>query len=534
MDMRPACSIEWPALELEIPQTSPAAVCAPEFAQWRGLAGDNRAALDASAVDVAGIRLGDLRRQARREVLPLAAAYTRGLGLPAPEPGEELVLATGHQPILVHPGIWIKYLAMARLVPPEGAGLNLIVDCDAIEDIAADVPRADGRLERARVLLATAGPEVPTEALNAPTAAQWGDFIAAIDGHMATIGEPAVTEAWRRARTLPPPPDHSGLPGAVTAMRRTLEGPRPYADLPVSHLARTQAFRQFAAAILLDARRFAGLHNTCLAAYRDHYGVRTTAQPFPNLTVEGGRVEAPFWWIADGRRWPLVVDSDARRLHAGGRVVGPLPRHAEDPDLAWSRIRPRALTLTAFARLFVCDLFIHGIGGGRYDRATDAVVREFFGIAPPPFATATATAFLPFAGGGRADAARRELRRKLLDLQHNPDRFLPATDGPHRALIAEKWSLIRQLEGAGSLTRRQRRAATQRIREINLILQVAVADRVAEAQEAARRLEAQHGDAEVTAHRGYPFLFFPVDAVEALVDLLAGAAAGSRGDGTRE
>ncbi len=531
MNPNPAARIEWPALELEIPTTSPAAVAAPAFARWLDLARANRAALDASAVELGGLRLGELRRRARRELLPQAAAYTRALGLAAPEPSEDVIVGTGHQPVLVHPGIWVKYLALARLVPPGGTGFNLIVDSDAIEEIAAEVPRANGRLERVRVPLAAAGPEVPAEAVAAPHAARVREFVAAIDAHLATIAEPTVTDPWQRARTLPDSPAGAGIAGAVTAWRRALEGPRSYIDLPVSHLARTASFRCFVHAILQDARRFAELHNTCLAAYRNHYGVRTAAQPFPDLAVDDGRAEAPFWWIAGGRRWPLFVDLSARCLCADGREVGPLPRDADDAALAWTQIRPRALTLTAFARLVLTDLFIHGIGGGRYDRATDAVVREFFGVAPPRYATVTATLFLPFAGSGPSDDARRHARRTLLDLQHNPDRYLPADDGPHRPLVAEKWSLIRRLEAAADLTRRQRRAATQRIREINTILQVAVADRVAEIQQAARRLDAQHGDAEVTAYRGYPFLFFPVTAADALVDLLVD---GAGGNGMRE
>jgi hypothetical protein len=194
-------------------------------------------------------------------------------------------------------------------------------------------------------------------------------------------------------------------------------------DLPVSHLVRSGAFRRFALAILTDARRFAEVYNACLASYREHYGIRTSAQPFPDLTVDGARIETPFWYVAGGRRVPLSVDVKAGRLLADGDAVAALPADPNDPTFAAAAIRPRALTLTAYARLALADLFVHGIGGGRYDRATDAIVRVFFGIEPPAYATVTATLFLPFSGGGRADEERRRLRRLLLDLQHNPDRF---------------------------------------------------------------------------------------------------------------
>ncbi len=520
MSTRAGGPIEWPVLELDIPTTSPAAVGTPPYGSWAALAGQNRAALDAARAQIAGISLGDLRRAARAEVLPLAAAYTRSLGHHVPAYGPDVVFATGHQPILVHPGIWIKYLALSQIVPPHGTGLNIIVDTDAIDEVDADVPRANGRLTQARVTLVRGGLEVPGEALAAPTADGWTAFAAAVEGHLGTIDEPAVVEGWRRAKAHLPAPQTGGLTGAVTALRRALEGPRPYLDLPMSRLAHTASFRRFATTILQDARRFAGLHNACLAAYRAHYGVRTSAQPFPDLEMDDARVEAPFWYVDAGRRWPLYVDPAARRLMAQDRDVGPLPADPDDPAFAVVPLRPRALTLTAFARLVVADLFIHGIGGGRYDRATDAIVREFFGIAPPAYAIATATLFLPFRDPAPPDEERRRLHRTLLDLQHNPDRFLSADSGPHHELVAEKWSLIRGLERPNALTRRQRRTATQRIREINTILQVTVADRVDSVQEALRRVDARQGDAEVTGYRGYPFFLHRIEAVDALVDLL--------------
>lgn len=515
---------QWPELELEIPTSSPVAVGVPAYNAWLELARANRLALDASTVRVGGLLLGALRRMACCEALALASAYTRELGLEVPDHGDAQVLCTGHQPVLAHPGIWIKYLTLARLVPPGGVGLDLIVDTDAVEEIVAEVPRANGLLCRERIVLARSGPDVPVEALPAPNPEQWQAFLGAIEACLQTVGGPALAVGWSRARLLPAPPSSLGLAGAVTAVRRALEGPRSYLDLPVSWLARTRAFRRFVLSIVNEADRFAAVHNAALADYRAHYGIRTGAQPFPDLSVEHGQVELPFWLVAGGQRQALFVGAGGSRFHAGGSDAGAVPRDPDDPAFAAMGIRPRALALTLFARLLVSDLFIHGIGGGRYDRATDAVMRAFYGVRPPAYATVTATLHLPFPAGAPSRDERQRLQRLLLDLQHNPDRFLPSGSGPYGALVAEKWALISRLQNAANLTRMERRASTQRIRELNLIMQAAVADRIAEAQEALRQHDRREQEVEVTGYRGYPFLLFPVEAVDQLVDQLSGSA----------
>ena len=47
------------------------------------------------------------------------------------------------------------------------------------------------------------------------------------------------------------------------------------------------------------------------------------------------------------------------------------------------KIRSRALTNTLYARLFLGDLFIHGIGGGKYDEVTDAIIRRYYRSSRP-------------------------------------------------------------------------------------------------------------------------------------------------------
>ncbi|HQY89846.1 MAG TPA: hypothetical protein PK402_14425, partial [Tepidisphaeraceae bacterium] len=55
----------------------------------------------------------------------------------------------------------------------------------------------------------------------------------------------------------------------------------------------------------------------------------------------------------------------------------------------------RALMLTIFLRLLLADVFVHGIGGGRYDQVADRLIKNYFHIEPPGFAVTTATLFWP-------------------------------------------------------------------------------------------------------------------------------------------
>src|SRR6185312_5325259 len=107
------------------------------------------------------------------------------------------------------------------------------------------------------------------------------------------------------------------------------------------------------------------------------------------------------------------------------------------------RIRPRALTLTLFARLCLGDLFIHGIGGGKYDEATDAIIRDYFGIEPPGYQVLSATLHLPLEGFAAAPADRERAERLVRDLHWNPQRHVPARDLNPRALrlVADRISL---------------------------------------------------------------------------------------------
>ncbi len=511
---------------LEIPEHSGEVVLVPPAVDLLEVARGNRDRLAAEDVLLGGTPLRDLRRRAREEVLALARAYTAALDVGSVPEGE-LLLGTGHQPVFPHPGIWVKYLLLDRLAARGHTGLAVIVDSDAMEEVGVDVPSHHASfLERRREVLRTAAAEVPYEGQAAPTAAEWSDFLQRIDRHVRSLEGDAVRRPWEAFRALPPPAvqDYAAF---VTALRRRWEGPRRYLDVPLSAAAGSVAFRAFFLHIAADAARFLEIHNAHLQAYRERQRIRSEAQPFPDLQREGELVELPFWTLASGRRQRLLLDARRRALLARGEgreEAWPLPTHPADPLFAHLRLRPRALTLTAFLRLLVVDLFIHGVSGGRYDRVTDAVIADFFRMVPPHYAAASATLHLPLEEAADPEVTQRSLQRLLLQARHNPERLLTAPTAQQAALIAQKWQLIRRLEGPG-VTRRERRAATQAIRALNAQLCAALADRVAAWEEILRALERHSGLPDAVTYRGYPYFLHERERVDALVTRMLGGGA---------
>ncbi len=88
------------------------------------------------------------------------------------------------------------------------------------------------------------------------------------------------------------------------------------------------------------------------------------------------------------------------------------------------RVAPKALLLTMFTRLFLCDLFIHGVGGGGYDQVTDGIIRRYFGIEPPRFVVASLTMFLPLGAHVVTDAEVQAATERLNRFEHNPDALI--------------------------------------------------------------------------------------------------------------
>src|SRR5205823_5129735 len=88
------------------------------------------------------------------------------------------------------------------------------------------------------------------------------------------------------------------------------------------------------------------------------------------------------------------------------------------------RLRTRALTTTMFARYLLGDLFIHGIGGAKYDELGDAIAGAFYHIEPPGFLTLSMTLWPGFDVRRATGRDLASVDRAIRDLHFNPDRGL--------------------------------------------------------------------------------------------------------------
>jgi hypothetical protein len=488
------------------------------------------AARDSSCGDanVLGMPLGEFRRRAQTRALDLA-------GVPAGAGRRQGAawIVMGHQPLFFHPGVWMKYFLLTQLcADPDVTGLHLVVDSDAPGSLSAPIPAREERfVRRTETLLALAG-DMPLEGHRPPTAEQWQGFCQRVRAHLATLAVPDISARFEAFVAEAEPALHRSvtLAAFLARMRRCYEAraavPR-YLEVAVSTFAETEEFRRFALHLLQTPHELLQRYNANLDRYRGAHRLRSPANPFPNLGQANGFQETPFWIVREGRRADLYAarEGDRLRLRAAQGPIIDVPAGAGGVDALASAgvaIRPKAITLTMFARLCVGDLFIHGVGGGSYDRVTDALASEVFGCTPCPYVVATATLYLPLLGEGAAPAEGRALERRLMELRHNPERYLDTSTDAVRRLVDEKWGLIRAVQTMRP--GKERRAATHRIRELNVRLADGLVPEIDGLQ--ARLAAADRASAvrDAVEYRGYPFFLFDPAAVAALAGIVSRSA----------
>ncbi|HUY92701.1 MAG TPA: hypothetical protein VMV10_28430 [Pirellulales bacterium] len=514
---------EFSGAALKAPSEDRAAIIAPPLAEAEELIAAGAKLRRESNYDVQGRTLMSLAAEARCELISAARRYTSSYRNVAAAKCEPLLLA-GHQPQLFHPGVWFKNFALARLARErQAAAVNLVIDSDTLKEAALRVP--SGTLDdpvRAVLPFDDPAEEIPYEHRALANRELFADFGRRAQQAMATIvPDPLIGEFWPRvvARSR----ETSNLGECLSQARHQLEGDwgLETLELPQSQVCRLGAFHWFVAHLLAQLPRFQEIHNDALAEYRRQYRLRSANHPVPDLAAERDWLEAPFWlWTVDRpqRRHMFVrASGDEMIVSDRGQIEFRLPlapegdaRRAVDvlADLPSRGIclRTRALTTTMFARLFLGDLFVHGIGGGLYDQLTDALVRRFFGFEPPPFMVLSATMLLPIERAGSAAEGLRETNRRLREFDYHPERFLaPEANAPEiAAAMAAKRRWIETPQTPANARERCRA-----IRAANESLARSLEPERRRAQADRERLSRRSRAESVLSWREYAFCLYP-------------------------
>jgi hypothetical protein len=286
-----------------------------------------------------------------RDLAAWRAESRAALGLPA----DRFIVLTGHQAGIWHAGIAEKFVAGARLAAERGGVLvHVVVDHDLNDAALVAFPAlVGGKLARLALERSPRGA--------GPNA----------------LRKPVRTMRPERAHEVP-----AEIEPALAAIERAIAAERGRENLAMqmAHaanalLASHARVDHTLAATAIAALPFAEAMRAHFAPMREAYNAAVRGERIAPLAPQ----ELPFWKLdrATASRAALM-EGDAADL-----------------------VAPRALTLTAIARLALCDAFIHGTGGGRYDLAMERWIAAAFGddarTALAPMSVVTATKFAPLA-----------------------------------------------------------------------------------------------------------------------------------------
>jgi len=483
-----------------------------------------------------------LRRRAREQVALVAKRYAQAYTVEPTIDDSMLWVVGGHQPELFHPGVWFKNVLIDKICAELSSshavacGVHVIIDHDLPKSFSIRVPhRVDhDRQEHVGIdicQLPIQGPKAVGQ-----VALPWHSYRIDYDRIESFVGQ---IERDLQSLSLPTPMaraffgklsklgDSTNAAIAFSQARHMTErqhGMRNI-DLPMSLVCQTQAWYEFVEHCIGRADHLIGIYNGALESYRAREGITNPGQPVAQLSEANGWIELPFWlyrtsdlarnrmWFRlDGPNWELGSGARPDQLawtmpvasHQGGLEAAILQR--ADQGVC---VRPRALVTTLFLRCFLADGFVHGIGGGLYDRLTDDIIRGFLEIDPPSYAIATATLHLPvpeFLRQG-VEIAQKEyvgLIQRSRAIRSAPESFLNPTENLAQALVQERAELLTAIPLRGHKKPWHRRMVDLKTR-IRQVIDPMVQNHQQALQAAQRRVH----EAQLLGSREYSMVLFP-------------------------
>ncbi len=362
----------------------------PAYEQWGSILATNQERATALSA-----RLGpSFCLQLRQDIVREAREYTRSVRAIAQEAGLKLhanigtlptrpdmpILMAGHQPLVYHPGLLRKASMLSRITHGVGGiGVNVVIDTDQGDAGLLAWPRIhNGSLEiKRKSIITTEASHRELYYLQRIASAEVVRDV--FHEMMSDMRQSGLSE--QADRIMPLSKAYQALSGHVASVAnsivRWMVEDAYYDDLPLTYLVAGTRFREVLGQLVADGVHLAQVYNATLDSYRREHKIENLANPFPNLKNSSQGQELPLWCLDSDGRTPLYVS---------------LKEEPQHPDC--KLLCPRGSITTFLLRAYCCDLFIHGLGGAKYDAFVDAFASEYLGLELPQFVVASETRHL--------------------------------------------------------------------------------------------------------------------------------------------
>ncbi len=469
-------------------------------------------------------------------------------------PLPQYIIQTGHQPVFFHPGVWIKNIFLNELLKSplldKSLVLNIILDNDICKDLnlSLPVPSSSGnlKLEKIYFLSSPLAPNLPFEEYPCPSLELITKFNRDIIRRLELLESENkdilnnfknFAQCLEDSSRLCSQNHKRGNLGEFLGLARRLyekEIEPTYLEIPFSQICDSNEFLSFFLEIIKNIETFSKVYNKKLDEYRKLVKIRNRAHPSPNLMITENLTEIPFWiWKEGDERRKIFILKEEEKNYLYNDSYGKIYLIEKD-DLKslfslkallkerGLKIRPKALLLTLYNRLFVSDLFIHGLGGAKYDLVTDEIIREFFKVEPPHFLAASCTLHLNFKSSpGTSDSKISALKKKIRDLEFNPERYISELSLTKkeeiqiRELSEKKTALIKKIKGV--LTSAEKRNISEEIKAINNFMVEKVRPIKYELNKKVEKEEEKMKQSKVCTFREFPYCFFSAKELRNLI-----------------
>ncbi len=193
---------------------------------------------------------------------------------------------SGHQPALIHPGVWLKNFSLHQLAQQHNlVPLSLIVDTDIVTSTSVRMPVLP--LESAyleSVPFDEFAGESTYEDRSIHDISLFRSFPERSEPLWRTWGyRPLLMDVWPEALRQS---ERTPMLGEIFAATRRMQERRwgcHNLELPISRMCQTEAFQRFIRHILADLPRFHSIYNQCVQRYRSAHGIRSKNHPVPDL-----------------------------------------------------------------------------------------------------------------------------------------------------------------------------------------------------------------------------------------------------------